>query len=184
MSPLFARQIVVYLTWRWPIIVKALRKVHSYHFIFHTITLLHTHTQGKRRTEHWHFSFRVDEYLGMFLCLRVLVEYIEKKMVVSYLWFHSKLIPSSDYICLQSAYKLAYSFLQFCLFDALSLHYHCSLLFLDTLIYHTFPSLHDNPFGWDSNWSGCLHCHCWYPCIICTIIGRSSSQEGQLCFSW
>lgn len=176
---------MVYLTWRWPIIVKALRKVYSYHFIFHTITLLHTHTQREREGQ------RIDIFLleltrdtiGMFLCVCVLVEYIEKKwsfLICDFIqnWFLLLIICVSN-----QRINWHFLFLRFCLFDALFLHYHCSLLFLDTLIYHTFPSLHDNPFGWDSNWSGCLHCHCWYPCIICTIIGRSSSQGGQLCFS-
>lgn len=153
----------------------------------HNHLVTHTHTQGKRGTGHWHFSFWVDEryrwHSGMFLSVCVLVENIEKSGL--FLFVISFKIDSFSLLYISNQHiNWHFPFLQFCLFDALFLHYHWSLLFLDTVIYQTFPSLHDNPFDWDSNWSGCLHCHCWYPCIICTIIGRSSSQGGQLCFSW
>lgn len=151
----------------------------------HNHPLTHIHTEGKRGTENWHFSFRVDERYHWHVPLCVCFSWIYRKKKWSFLicdfiqnWFLLLIICVSN-----QRINWHFLFLRFCLSDALFLHYHCSLLFLDTLIYHTFPSLHDNPFGWDSNWSGCLHCHCWYPCIICTIIGRSSSQGGQLCFS-
>lgn len=76
----------------------------------------------------------------MFLSVCVLVENIEKSGL--FLFVISFKIDSFSLLYISNQHiNWHFPFLQFCLFDALFLHYHWSLLFLDTVIYQTFPSL-------------------------------------------